>query len=129
MEDPKTPNPAGVRRVVLCSGKIYYDLSAARAESGRDDVALLRVEQLYPFPWADLRRELAAYGPDVEVAWVQEEPENMGAWTFVQPRLWKLVGRDRSVRYIGRAPGAGTATGSHTIHQMEQKHIVDEALG
>jgi 2-oxoglutarate dehydrogenase E1 component len=127
LADPAVPDPSGVRRVVLCTGKVYFDLSAARAKSGQMDVALVRLEQLYPFPANHVREAIALY-PAAEIVWAQEEPENMGAWSFVQPRLWRLFDRERPVRYVGRHAGASTATGSHTVHQMEQKRIVEEAL-
>jgi 2-oxoglutarate decarboxylase len=125
--DPQRPESAEVRRVVLCTGKIYFDLSAERAKTGRRDVALVRVEQLYPFPGSEVAAELERYA-SAEVVWAQEEPENMGAWTFLQSRLLKLLGGARPVRYVGRAAGAGTATGSHAVHQLEQKRIVKTAL-
>ncbi len=128
MEDPTTPDPNGVRKVVFTCGKLYYDISAGRAKSGQTDIALVRVEQFYPFPKANLAEIIARYPNATSIVWAQEEPMNMGAWTFMQPRLWKLVGSADKLAYIGRRPGASTATGSYPIHQMEQKRLVDEAL-
>jgi 2-oxoglutarate dehydrogenase E1 component len=116
---------ANVRRVVMSSGKIYYDLLAAREESGADDVALVRVEQLYPFPAAELTEILGAYG-DAELTWAQEEPRNMGAWPYIAPRVRDLTGRD--IAYAGRPVRASPAEGFADAHEKEQKRIVQDAL-
>ena len=103
-----------IRRVVLCSGKVYYDLYEAREAAGIDDVYLLRVEQLYPFPARALMHELGRF-PKAEMVWCQEEPKNMGAWTFIEPNLeWVLEHIDakhKRPRYAGRPASASTATG------------------
>lgn len=119
---------AGVRRVVLCTGKLYYDLARRRAEAGKDsEVALVRVEQLHPWPADELRRVVARYRPnDVEWVWAQEESQNMGAWTFVAPRLRDLLGED--VQYVGRGASASPATGSHAVHEREQHELVEAAI-
>jgi 2-oxoglutarate dehydrogenase E1 component len=116
-----------VRRVVLCSGKIYYDLLAAaeKLEAGRP--ALVRVEQLYPFPAAELAAVLAKYGQAEEVVWAQEEPRNMGAWSFMEPRLEELAGAALPIRYVGRIERASPAEGYATDHEAEQNRIVSEA--
>ncbi|MBS0222127.1 MAG: 2-oxoglutarate dehydrogenase E1 component [Proteobacteria bacterium] len=120
-----------VRRVILCSGKVYFDLLAERRKRRIDDIAILRVEQLYPFPITRLGVRLAHY-PNAEVVWCQEEPENMGAWHFVDRRIERsLAGIDvRSKRpvYIGRPEAASTATGSLRTHLKEQADLVDRAL-
>src|SRR4029077_6048759 len=105
LKDTGTLRPDGeIRRVVLCSGKVYYDLFEERAKRGIDNVYLMRIEQLYPFPAKPLLRELGRF-PGADVVWCQEEPRNMGAWTFVQPEieavLDKLTGQSRRLRYIG----------------------------
>ena len=116
------------RRVVLCSGKIYYDLVGSEAfEAARSDVAVLRVEQLYPLPEAELEAVLAAFQGAEEIVWAQEEPENMGAWTYMQPKLGPLAG-GRPVRYVGREPRASTAEGYAEVHGARQAAIVEEAL-
>ncbi len=124
--------PERARRVVFCSGKVYYDLLAAREERGIDDVALLRLEQIAPFPSRSLMVEVAKYG-EAEVVWCQEEPENMGAWSFVAPRieqvLTELDGAVRRPRYVGRAAAASPATGFLVLHQREQRALIDDALG
>ncbi len=120
-----------VRRVVLCAGKVYYDLLAQRADAGIEDVALVRVEQLYPLPQRSLSAELAKY-PNAEVVWCQEEPENMGGWTYMDRRIEAvLAGLDikaKRPRYVGRPESAATATGSYKRHNAEQKRLVDAAL-
>ncbi len=120
-----------IRRVVLSSGKVYYDLYEAREAAGIDDVYLLRVEQLYPFPARTLIAELGRF-PNADVVWAQEEPKNMGSWTFIEPNLeWVLdhvAGKAKRARYAGRPASASTATGLASKHAAEQKALVAEAL-
>jgi len=121
--------PSDPQRVIMCSGKVYYALLEAREERELDDqVALVRVEQLYPFPESELREALERYAEDVELAWVQEEPQNQGAWRYIQTRLPLVVGDDRPIRYIGRSEAASPATGNFKTHKREEAHIIDEAL-
>jgi 2-oxoglutarate dehydrogenase E1 component len=120
-----------IRRVVLCSGKVYYDLYEAREAAGVNDVYLMRVEQLYPFPGKALVSELLRF-PKAEVVWVQEEPMNMGAWNYIEPNIeWVLqhtpIARTRA-RYVGRKPSAATATGLASKHNQEQKALIEQAL-
>jgi 2-oxoglutarate dehydrogenase E1 component len=125
---------ATVRRVVLCSGKVYYDLLEKRRELGIDDVALIRVEQLYPWPRDGIQRELARY-PEAEVIWCQEEPANMGSWHFVLRRLEYIL-EDRASSepamrrpvYVGRPASASPATGHLKSHLREQALLVEQAL-
>jgi 2-oxoglutarate dehydrogenase E1 component len=131
-EKIKLTEDAKIRRVVLCCGKVYYDLYEERERRGVDDVYLLRVEQLYPVPLKALVQELGRF-PAAELVWCQEEPRNMGAWHFMEPYLdWvlKQVGatRDRP-RYAGRQASAATATGLMTKHQAQLKAFLEEALG
>lgn len=120
-----------IRRVLLCSGKVYFDLAAGRAERGIDDVAIVRVEQLYPWPKNALERHLSRY-PNAELFWVQEEPANMGAWLFVLPRLQFLAEElghaDIRPTYVGRRAAASPATGLMRNHTKEQAAIVEQAL-
>jgi len=115
----------GIRRVLLASGKVCHDLATWREEHGHGDVALVNLEQLYPFPKAALVAELARYPSKAEVVWVQEEPRNMGGWLFV---LQRFVDMDRQVRYVGRAESASPATGSYRRHQAEQEHFLGQAF-
>ena len=120
-----------IRRVVLCSGKVYYDLLEERATRGIDDVAMVRLEQLYPFPAVSLGKELTRY-PNADIVWCQEEPYNMGAWSFVDRRiedvLAKLDGPSKRPRYVGRDEAASTATGLYSRHVQQQAKLIDEAL-
>ncbi|MGD9804005.1 MAG: 2-oxoglutarate dehydrogenase E1 component [Hyphomicrobiaceae bacterium] len=120
-----------IRRVVISSGKVYYDLLDARNKGGHDDIYLLRLEQLYPFPARTLIQELSRF-PNAEVVWVQEEPRNMGGWFFVEPLLeWVLdhaKTASRRARYIGRHASAATATGLASQHATEQRALVAQAM-
>jgi 2-oxoglutarate dehydrogenase E1 component len=124
--------PEQVRRVVVCSGKVYYDLLTERRAHQENDVAIIRLEQLYPFPENTLGRVLAPYH-NADVVWCQEEPENMGAWSFVDRRLEKVLGRldNRVMRpqYFGREAAASPATGQARVHAREQATLVAAALG
>ena len=119
---------AKVRRVLLCSGKVYYDLLAERKKIEDSSIAIARIEQFYPFPGNLLIKELSRYPNATDIRWVQEEPENMGGWTFMESRLLKMLDATKTLRYNGRPASASPATGSHTIHQMEQQQLVKEAL-
>ncbi|MDX5360656.1 MAG: 2-oxoglutarate dehydrogenase E1 component, partial [Alphaproteobacteria bacterium] len=120
-----------IRRVVICTGKVYYDLYEAREEKGVDDVYLMRCEQLYPVPRQSLRHELGRF-KNAEVVWCQEEPFNMGAWRFIEPELeWvlgQLDGKAKRPRYVGRPAAAATATGLASMHKKQQEALVEEAL-
>ncbi len=111
---------------VLCTGKIFYELAARREKLQRNDVVLVRLEEIYPFPHAHLDAVFSKYGAVRRWAWVQEEPRNMGAWAFVCPRLHKLLGE--KPLYIGRPESASPATGFHGRHKEEQERIVDEVF-
>jgi 2-oxoglutarate dehydrogenase E1 component len=128
--DDAAVDPARVRRVVLTSGKLYYDLLKGREDRGADGVALVRLEQLYPFPAAALGRALGRYPSSADLVWAQEEPQNMGAWRFVREQFLDgaLPGPARSPRYIGREPSASPAPGSYKAHVREQEAIVALAL-
>jgi multifunctional 2-oxoglutarate metabolism enzyme len=119
---------AKVTRVLMCSGKVYYDLLAERKRLEEPVTAILRVEQFYPFPKNVLVNELSRFANATDIRWVQEEPENMGGWSFMEPRLLKLIGSKQCLRYVGRPASASPATGSHTIHQMEQQRLIKDAL-
>ena len=120
-----------VRRVILCSGKIYYDLLQARRDAEIDDVAIVRVEQLYPWPRTSLSQQLNRY-PNAEVIWTQEEPANMGSWFFVYPRLLSLFEelgtKNKLPVFVGRKAAASPATGFAKVHKQEQDEIVHRSL-
>ncbi len=141
-DDADTPNGSGIsetqlvaddkiKRVVMCSGKVYYDLLEARDEQGIDDVYLMRVEQFYPFPALSLVREMERF-PNADVVWCQEEPKNQGAWSFMEPNIEWVLGRIRKTnsrpRYAGRPASASPATGLMSQHKAQQAALVNDAL-
>jgi 2-oxoglutarate dehydrogenase E1 component len=130
-ETEATAADNAVRRVVLCSGKVYFDLAKMRANNGDNRVALVRLEQLYPFPFNSLAKVLQRYR-NAEVVWCQEEPQNMGAWNFVDRRVEQVLGglgiSAKRPRFAGRAEAASPATGLHKRHVEEQSQLVAEAL-
>jgi 2-oxoglutarate dehydrogenase E1 component len=128
MDDASIVDKSAVKRVVLCSGKVYYDLDAGRDDARDGRVAIVRVEQFYPFPAVRLKEIFAAYPNAKQVFWTQEEPRNMGGWTFVEPRLREILPEKTSLRFVGRSPSASPATGSYAIHELEQRQIVQESL-
>ncbi|PKI65780.1 hypothetical protein CRG98_013852 [Punica granatum] len=122
----------GIRRLVLCSGKVYYELDDERKKVGAKDVAICRVEQLCPFPYNLIQRELKRY-PNAEIVWCQEEPMNMGAYSYIAPRLSTAMrdlgrGTFEDIKYVGRAPSAATATGFYQVHIKEQTELVQKAV-
>jgi 2-oxoglutarate dehydrogenase E1 component len=131
LDDPTrldgTLKPGSARRVLICSGKVFYTLLAAREEHAFDDVAILRLEQIHPFPFAKLTKLLEAYGTK-DFAWVQEEPWNMGSWTFVQERMREVLPKGGKLRYIGRPESASPATGSYRAHEQQEAEFVENAF-
>ena len=131
--EPSASPTDGVRRLVFCTGKIYYDLMAARAEREKagtwgNGVAIARVEELYPWPHEQVAAIVDRYPDLEEVIWAQEEPKNMGAWTYVSPRLRASTGNQLTIRYVGRPERASPAEGYHAVHVEEQSRIVGEVL-
>ena len=124
--------PEQIKRVVVCSGKVYYDLLTERREKGVKDVAILRLEQIFPFPEKTLAAALRPYA-NADVVWCQEEPANMGAWSFVDRRIEKVLaangGRAARPVYAGRVDAASPATGLAKVHAAEQMALVRDALG
>jgi 2-oxoglutarate dehydrogenase E1 component len=120
-----------IRRVIMCSGKVYFDLYEEREKRGIDDIYLLRIEQLYPFPTKALVQELSRF-KRAEMVWCQEEPRNMGAWffvdTFVEWVLNQIGAKHRRPRYAGRPATAATATGLMSKHLAQLKTLLDDAL-
>ena len=119
-------DPSKVKRVVFCSGKIYYQLLEAKEKNKSEKVALIRLERLYPFPEQEVQQVLQRY-PDAEIVWCQEEPRNMGAWPMMDEWLGGSLGGGRP-RYIGRKAAASPATGSPKVHREEQSQITEEVF-
>ncbi len=128
IDDSGISDRGAVTRIVFGSGKVYYDLEHKRAEADKKDVALVRLEQFYPFPLARIKELIASYPNAKELVWVQEEPQNMGGWTFVETRLLNLMPDCPRPIYVGRTPSASPATGSYVVHGLEQEKLVSEAL-
>jgi 2-oxoglutarate dehydrogenase E1 component len=126
--DPQIDGRSAVNRVLVCSGKIYYDLLEERERLGRGDVAILRLEQLYPFPQKQLRRALDVYRQRTPVYWVQEEPENMGACHFLKIRFHEELFDSYPFHTVARRPSASPATGSHAAHAWEQRDLLLRAF-
>jgi 2-oxoglutarate dehydrogenase E1 component len=126
IDDEEIGDPQAVKKVVLCSGKVYYDLIEARKKREERKVAVVRLEQFYPFAATSIRETLARYSNSTQLVWAQEEPQNMGGWTFVQDRLELLL--SERPKYVGRSASASPATGSYSIHQREQAELLEEAL-
>ena len=129
LPDERGVSPERINRVLICNGKVYYDLVRRRDELKRDDVAVVRVEQLYPLPIEDLRAALAAYADGTRAVWVQEEPENMGAWQFLRVHLGQMLFDRLPFSGIFRPASASPATGSGSSHKLEQERLLSEAFG
>jgi 2-oxoglutarate dehydrogenase E1 component len=134
LDDPEAAaRREAVERLVLCSGKVHVDLMTSERPvpdpKGAPWVAVARVELLYPFPRTELEQLLASYPNLTEVVWLQEEPQNMGAWSYIWRRLAALLPEGLPLRYIGRPERAATAEGSASVHAREQKRIVEAAFG
>ena len=126
--DDPVVDPSKARRLVMCTGKIYYDLLERRERDEVDDIGILRVEQLYPLRASELQTRLAPYPKDVDLVWVQEEPWNMGAWYFMRARLPEILGSEQPLRCIARPESASPATGSGASHKLEQQLLIDEVF-
>jgi len=131
IDDPAGPEPDKVERVVFCAGKVYFDLAKARAdgEQSFENVAIVRVEQLYPFPREELTGIIERYASADEVIWCQEEPMNQGAWFQIRHHLQACIGDKQSLRYAGRPASASPAVGYYQVHIEQQKRLVEQALG
>ncbi|MEZ5419426.1 MAG: 2-oxoglutarate dehydrogenase E1 component [Vicinamibacterales bacterium] len=128
IDDDAVTSPAKVKRLVICSGKVYVDLVSSEARKANAGVAIARMEQIYPFPEEALRSLFDRYGKLREVCWVQEEPENMGAWDFVRPELERVIDGRWPLRYIGRVRNSSPSEGSAAWHQVNQKAVVAQAF-
>jgi 2-oxoglutarate dehydrogenase E1 component len=121
-------DPGKVKRVIACSGKVYYDLVKKREEKGADEVAILRVEQLYPFPHKVFASELRKFPNATEILWCQDEPQNQGAWFFIQHNIHENMVEGQKLGYSGRAASASPAVGYSHLHQEQQKALVEGAF-
>ena len=128
IEESDDQDVAAIRRVVLCSGKVYFDLLKARRERNIDDIAILRIEQLYPFPRKTLKRILEQYSQAGELVWCQEEPRNQGAWYQIRHHLRVSKLSQMTLGYAGRAPSASPACGNARLHALQQQNLIDRAL-
>jgi 2-oxoglutarate dehydrogenase E1 component len=128
IDDPTQPDADKVKRVVFCSGKVYFDLAAQRDEKEIDDIALVRVEQLYPFPREELQEVIEHYARAGEVIWCQEEPLNQGAWFQIRHHLQACIRDDQKLKYVGREGSASPAVGYYQVHIEQQKKLVSQAL-
>ena len=126
--DHKAAQPAQVKRILLCTGKVFYDLDAYRRDTNREDVAIVRVEQLYPFPGEELKTALSPYARGTPVIWVQEEPENMGALNYMRLRFGESVYDRFPFLTISRPESSSPATGSSASHKIEQQGIIEQAF-
>jgi 2-oxoglutarate dehydrogenase E1 component len=126
--DVNPPPAAEVERIVFCSGKVAFDLMAERDKRGAK-VAIARVEQLYPWPFAAVARQLEIFQNAKEIFWVQEEPENMGPWNSIKGRLYEAHGETHDIHRVSRHESGSPATGSATVHAQELQLLLDEALG
>ena len=124
--DKESPPAETVSRVVLTTGKFGHELIERRNKESAP-VAVIRLEQLYPFPGADVKAALEAY-PEAELVWAQEEPENMGAWSFVQSQLQRLLGREAAIKPVAREESGSPASGSQTVHDREQDELLAAAI-
>jgi 2-oxoglutarate dehydrogenase E1 component len=125
IDDVSIANKDEVKRIVLCSGKVFYDLEASREDTQNAKIAIIRLEQFYPFPAEKLKEVFAGYKNAKQIFWTQEEPKNMGGWSFVEPRLREIKPENMTLRYVGRTASASPATGSYAIHNLEQKEIIE----
>jgi 2-oxoglutarate dehydrogenase E1 component len=128
IDDPANPARDKVQRLILCSGKVYFPLNAAREARKLDNVAIVRIEQLYPYPQKEIQAVLAKYRNAGEVVWVQEEPRNRGPWTFMSDRLEPMLPETAVLSYVGRPEAASPATGSHKLHEEEERDLIARAL-
>ncbi|MEW7980362.1 MAG: hypothetical protein AB2813_11340 [Candidatus Sedimenticola endophacoides] len=119
---------ADVERIVVCSGKVYYDLLEARRTRGLRDVAIIRLEQLYPFPREEFDRTIDVYANAKTLIWCQEEPQNQGAWDQIKHRFHTQLERGRRLFYVGRPASAAPAVGYYPVHVEQQETLIDEAL-
>ncbi|HNF28554.1 MAG TPA: 2-oxoglutarate dehydrogenase E1 component, partial [Leptospiraceae bacterium] len=124
---PDTVEPKGVNRILFCSGKVYYDLLEEREKTGKNNNAIVRVEQLYPFPETEIKDMLKKYSGANDIVWVQEEPQNQGSWAFIRGE-WDVMDSGKQIRYVGRKKSSSPAAGHLKLHLREQEELVKTAL-
>jgi 2-oxoglutarate dehydrogenase E1 component len=129
LDEVELANPQAVRRLLVCSGKVYYSLIETRRARLIEDAAIIRVEQLYPFPGRALRQLVASYPNVQQLTWVQEEPENMGAWRNIRHRMEENLPANVRLSYVGRPEAPSPATGMYSVHEKEEQALIDQALG
>jgi 2-oxoglutarate dehydrogenase E1 component len=127
LDDNTVADVSAISKVVICTGKVYNELAKKRADAGASHVALVRLEQMYPFHHEGMKSVLARYGNARDIVWCQEEPKNMGAWMFVQPNIIESLQSGQTLRYVGRSASASPATGSAKVHEREQDALLSEA--
>jgi 2-oxoglutarate dehydrogenase E1 component len=131
--DTGSDSKDSIERLIICSGKVYYDIlkemEASEDKNLNERVGVARLEQFYPFPNNDIKQALETYTNLKEIVWCQEEPQNMGGWTFVSPRLQKLLSDEQSLTYTGRQASASPAAGQKKIHEAEQSKLIEKAIG
>ncbi|MCU7932154.1 MAG: 2-oxoglutarate dehydrogenase E1 component [Candidatus Thiodiazotropha sp. (ex Codakia rugifera)] len=121
-------DPKNVKRLIMCSGKVYYELLETRRSRGLDDVAIIRIEQLYPFPQNEFDTVVKRYKHAKMIIWCQEEPQNQGAWDQIKHRFYSLTSKSRQLHYVGRATAAAPSVGYRSVHISQQETLIDEAL-
>ena len=131
MDEVDDIKPAGVNKIILCAGKIYYELLRARRENKITNAVIVRIEQLYPFPLDEMKQILNKYSGAREIIWTQEEPRNQGVWFYIQSRrnLKACMRDDHQLRYAGRTYSASPAAGSLHTHRKQQQELIEDALG
>jgi 2-oxoglutarate dehydrogenase E1 component len=120
---------SNISRLIICSGKVYYDLSEARKARNLNHIAIIRLEQLYPFPDKDIQQTINQYDNLTDIIWCQEEPQNQGAWDQLKHRFQFLADQKLAIQYVGRKVASAPATGYHPLHQQQQTNLVNQALG
>jgi 2-oxoglutarate dehydrogenase E1 component len=128
LDDGTVSDPSAVRRILVCTGKVYWELLAAREARKAADMAIIRIEQLYPFPEAEFGAVLQRYAHANQVVWAQEEPRNMGAWAFARGYITPMLNRGQVIGYAGRPESASPAPGLIKQHQREQADLIEQAF-
>jgi 2-oxoglutarate dehydrogenase E1 component len=128
LNDPEISNKKKIKRIILTSGKLYYELNNYKIDNKIDNASVIRIEQFYPYPSKQISRILNSYPAAKEIIWVQEEPKNMGAWNFLSHRLVNDIPKECSLNYIGRPESASPAAGSSKISNRQQKKIIRDAF-